>query len=83
MCTYIRISMYTVSTVPHCRANMESETRVESKRIVRCMQRESVERDIEEKLQAAKREKEYSEKQKMQEEKLVKVCAIQQQTLVT
>lgn len=57
-----------------CRANMESETRVENKRIVRRMQQESVEHAMEEKLQMAEREQEYREKQKRQEEQLTKVC---------
>ena len=56
-----------------CRANMESETRVENKRIVRRMQQESVEHAMEEKLQMAEREREYKEKQKRQEEQLTKV----------
>ncbi len=55
------------------RANMESETRVENKRIVRHMQQESVEHAMEEKLQMAEREREYREKQKRQEEQLTKV----------
>ena len=55
---------------------MESETRVENKRIVRRMQQESVEHEMEEKLQRAEREKEYMEKQKRQEERLVQVRSV-------
>lgn len=88
MCVYVHGCLQAVRVCVVCvsfiympiplvfRANMESETRVENKRIVRRMQQESIEHAMEEKLQRAEREREYREKQKRQEEQLVKVHSV-------
>ena len=58
------------------RANLASETRVENKRFIRRYQQEAVEREMEEKLQEAEKQRIFREKQKEQEEKLAKVSCI-------
>ena len=76
VCLFVCLSVCIHAHPVLCRANMESETRVENKRIVRRMQQESVEHEMEEKLQRAEREREYMEKQKRQEERLVQVRSV-------
>ena len=58
------------------RANLASETRVENKRFIRRYQQEAIEREMEEKLQEAEKQRIFREKQKEQEEKLAKVIWI-------
>ena len=51
----------------------DSETRVENKIFIHKLQQKAMEREMEEKVEAAEREKVYRKKQQLKEEKLVQV----------